>query len=377
VTTQRPPTPAEHAIAREIELNGGVHPDLAWTAWDPNPPRNDIPPLETEFNRLGTPLTRSQLGTLPKIEPLVQGVISTPSTAVLVGGYGLGKSVLAHALGCCIATGKPWLSRGVQQRRVLFVVGEGAYGLDERITAWERAWNAGTRVGEEQATFLVKPASLRDERTWKEVTSYAVDGGYGFVVLDTFSSLAPDADETKDAARIMRQLSDLSSELGGTVLLVHHPGWGDASRTRGGYQFEANADEVLVLTSVAEGSTLVCLTRKKVKDGASGGTQWLNRRPVFGSVILEHAQPDDSEIPVRSRVIAVLTNYGDVGATAAQLLLELAVPETGRSPFYRSLRRLAEEGDIRAEGPRGRTRYFLSTIPTVQQNLDEGQEKPW
>ena len=37
------------------------------------------------------------------------------------------------------------------------------------------------------------------------------------VVLDAFSSLAPDADETKDAALVIRRLSDLSAEINGAA----------------------------------------------------------------------------------------------------------------------------------------------------------------
>lgn len=366
-----PHTPAERAAW--AATNGHRHPyEPAVDDFPPIPPDPDDDPYAG--TRLGTPYTRSQLATLPKIGRLVDGVVSTPATVVLVGSYGLGKSVLAHALGCSVATGRPWLSRDVQQHKVLFAVGEGAYGLDARITAWEKSYNRGEKVPDDRVTFLNKPASLRNELTWTEIAKYAIDGEYRFVILDTFSSLAPDADETKDAARIMRAMSDLSAEIGGTVMLVHHPGWSDAGRTRGGYQFEANADEVLVLTSVAEGSSLVCLTRKKVKDGVSGGTLWLNRKPCFGAVVLESARPDDSDVPLRNRILAVLGNYGDMGATGPQLKTELAVPDTGVSGFYKSLRRLVDEDIVRAEGHRRAQRYFAGDTGPVQTAIDTPQE---
>jgi hypothetical protein len=314
------------------------------------------PPAEEVPNRLGTSLSRSQLASLPKVETLIPDVLSTPAAVVLVGGYGLGKTVLTHSWGCSVATGKPWLGKPVTQCRVLFVVGEGAYGLDARIGAWEQSWNDGRCIPDEALTFLVKPHSLRDGLTWSQIRELAVDGGYGLVILDTFSSLAPDADETKDAAVVMRRLSDLSVSIGGTTVLVHHPGWSDPNRTRGGSQFEANADEVLVLTGVAEGSDLLCLTRKKVKDGPSGASMWLARRSIYGSVIIQSARPDDADVPLRDRIIAVLGGYGDIGATGPQLLEELKVPAESRSGFYRSLRKLKGDGLV---GER-RKRYYLS-----------------
>jgi AAA domain len=311
---------------------------------------------EEGLSRLGTPLARSELASLPKVETLIPDVLSTPAAVVLVGGYGLGKTVLTHSWGCSIATGQSWLGKPVTQRRVLFVVGEGAYGLDARIGAWEQSWNDGRRIPDEALTFLVKPHSLRDGLTWAQIRELAVDGGYGLIILDTFSSLAPDADETKDAAIVMRRLSDLSVAISGTTVLVHHPGWSDPNRTRGGSQFEANADEVLVLTGVAEGSDLLCLTRKKVKDGPSGATMWLARRPIHGSVIIQSARPDDADVPLRDRIVAVLGGYGDIGATGPQLLEELKVPAGGRSGFYWVLRKLREDGLV---GER-RKRYYLS-----------------
>ena len=112
----------------------------------------------------------------------------------------------------------------------------------------------------------------------------ALTGGYGFVILDTFSSLAPEADETKDAAMMMRRMSNLLTSILGTVMLVHPPGWSDSSRTRGGYQFEANADEVLVAQEISKGSDMFTLTRKKVKDGPSGQIFYLVAYPWRGPV---------------------------------------------------------------------------------------------
>lgn len=182
---------------------------------------------------LGTVLARSELATLSTVAPLIEGVMSYPAAVVMVGGYGIGKTFVALSFACSVATGHRWLDRRVQRRRVLFVVGEGAYGLDQRIRAWEHAWNNGVPVPDEWLTIATKPASLATLATWAQLATYATRGGYGLVVLDTFSSLAPGADETKDAAQVMRRLSDLSAAIDGCAVLVHHPGWSDSGRARG------------------------------------------------------------------------------------------------------------------------------------------------
>ena len=330
------------------------------------PPRDDDPWDKPSPQRAGSPFrrgtvyTRSQLADLPRIESMVDDLMSSPATVVVVGAYGLGKSVLTLGIAASVATGRPWLGRRVVRRRVLVVVGEGANGLDNRMAAWEAAWFDGEPISDADLEFLVKPASLTEATTWLEIENYAVAGGFGLVIFDTFSSLAPDADETKSAAGIMRSLSDLSALINGTAVLVHHPGWSDATRTRGGYQFEANADEVLVLSGVATGSDLVSLTRKKVKDGPDGQVIWLRREPSKNSVVMGQVMPGDIGAPLRERIIAVLAGCGETGATGPQLMKEIGAAETARSGFYKALNGLVNEDVAASVGSRRAMRYYLA-----------------
>ena len=60
-----------------------------------------------------------QLDDLPQAEPLIEGVL------------------MRHAYS--VATGLPWQGRRVEQVKVLYIIGEGAYGLAPRKRAWESA----------------------------------------------------------------------------------------------------------------------------------------------------------------------------------------------------------------------------------------------
>lgn len=312
------------------------------------------------YKALGVILSRAGLSTLPKVEPLIHGLMSTPATVVLVGGYAVGKTFLALSIANAIGTGTRWLGRDVEKRRVLYVIGEGAYGIDARMAAWEAAWRHQVT---DEVTFIVQPRTLKDDYTWDILGQFALEGGYGVVIIDTFSSTAPDADETKDAAFIMRQMSNLSTKIQGTTMLVHHPGWSDASRVRGGYQFEANADEVLVATEVAKGSELFTLLRKKVKDGRDGKVLYLRRKESHGSCIIEETGVGEAGAPMADRILMVLMNYGAVGGTGPQMMEELEVPPTGRSTFYKALGKLHADDKIHSDGKGRLARYYIGSAP--------------
>ncbi len=194
---------------------------------------------------------------------------------------------------------------------------------------------------DDELIFAVRPESLNAVKTWQELRAEAAQLDVGLIVLDTFSSLAPDADETKDAALMTRRLSDLASDLQATALLIHHPGWSDNSRTRGGYQLEANVDEVLVLSGESE-SDLIELRRKKVKDGEAGASRWLRRRRLFGSIVIESASDTDAVSPVAARVLSLLVDAGRTPLSGPQIAAELKI--THRSTLWRALRELTSSG---------------------------------
>jgi putative DNA primase/helicase len=318
----------------------------------------------------GRLLDRDELALIPPIRPFIEGVMKRPSACVLVAPYGSFKSFLALSWALCSATGKQWLGRKVEKAKVLFVVGEGGSGLDARIRAWEAAFNGGQRVPKEDFRTLVAPASLTDPATWAAITAFCVEHGIGFVILDTLSSLASDADETKDSAPIMRHLSDLASAIDGPALLVHHPGHSDHKRTRGGYQFEGNADEVFLMARASKGSPLVSLTMKKEKDDEDGNVIWLQAEKVMEltadedmtviSLVLKEAGAQDATVPMADRLLTLLAGAEEEGITPrqARVSLGLSPDDRSNSTFGDARKSLADKGLLVAVGKGTSTRYF-------------------
>ena len=342
--------------------NGGTFDELR-----ADPVEDDDDEPGDPWPALGRVLSIDDLDELPPIRPLVRGWLSTPSAAVLVGEYGLGKTAVTMALAASVASGTPFVGDAVEQRRVLYVIGEGARGMSRRVRAWERAW--GRTIPRDALSFMVRPReSLRTLDTWHQLRDYCMTEGVGFVVLDTLSALAYDADETKDAPVIMRGLTDLAEAIDGTALLVHHSGWSDKTRTRGGSQFESNADEVLVMTETAKGASLLTVEVKKSKDGESGRKHYLNRIVVelgtdaddepISSVTVEGARASDASTPLRARVLAHLADMEGEGATRSELAQACGVERT-HGAFNRAVRSLVNDGEAHRVGSTTRCRYYL------------------
>jgi hypothetical protein len=207
----------------------------------------------------------------------------------MVGATQSNKTFVSVGLGLSVATGKPWLGHRVAVKgHVVFVIGEGAHGLAGRIAAWET--EHGVTVPHRRVSFVLKPASLTEPFFWEALAVHAKERRAKLVILDTMSSLAPGADETKDAAAIMRAMSDLVSDIDGSAILVHHTGWGPQDRARGGSQFESNADEVIVTEKTGDKddkNPVVTIKRKKVKESEAGRVIQVRRKLVATSAVLE------------------------------------------------------------------------------------------
>jgi hypothetical protein len=314
-----------------------------------------------------TLVRRSQLAGLPPVEPLIQDVLSLRSTVILLGPSGAGKTFVSLAWAASIGTGTPWLGHEVHQAGVLYVVGEGAAGMNDRIHAYEQAWKAP--VGDDDVIFSVRPDSLTSAATWRDMAQEAKDLHRRVIFLDTFSSLAPDADETKDAAVLTRRMADLSAAIDGTVVLVHHPGWGDATRARGGSQFEANVDEVLILHGDRT-DPKIALEVKKRKDGVSGSKTWLRRRPAHGSVVVERLSEIEWLRDTAGEAARILAEvHGTDPVTKSQmkktLVEKLKVSETAAQE---RLTKLTKAGALKVVSPGGKKGYgatFSLTVPDV------------
>ena len=300
-------------------------------------------------------LTRAQLASLPEPEPLIDNVLDKSSVALLYGKWGSGKSFIAVDWAACVATGKAWQGRRVEQQRVLYLAAEGAHGMKIRADSWEAGWQH--QIPDEQFTVLRRAINLTDYRQVAELAALIDWGGYGFVVIDTIARCMVGADENsaKDCGVVVDALGRLLDKTPGgrgAVTGVHHTGK-DGRTFRGSSVFEAGADTVYSV--LAEGHA-INLNREKRKDGPIADMHGLTIEAVEGTKSCIISLHRGVEKPERAQRLlsTFLHHFSTTGATKTELRV---VSDLTEGTFYRALSDLVQSGDLVNEGTEKRPFY--------------------
>ena len=202
---------------------------------------------------------------------LIKDVCEEESLLCVFGAAKSGKSFLAIAMSCAIASGKKFYGNESFKKPVLYLVGEGVRGVRRRLSAWQQGMyslkeiplylsDRGVRINDpEDFIKLEEQIELVQEK----------EGQIGLIVIDTFQrNFIGNENSAEDVGNFINQLDQIITNYGCCVALVHHTGHGNSSRGRGSSVLGASLDYEFKVERVDKGSDMFVNFKQSLnKDG--------------------------------------------------------------------------------------------------------------
>lgn len=313
---------------------------------------------------------------------LIENYIEAGTLGVLFGESGSMKTFVALDMALSVSCGHDWHGNAILSAGPTFVIaGEGRRGLKRRLVAW--AVEHQIPDTDSIPIFIAnKPAQLRDDLGVTEVMDAIEDltkehGTPRLIVIDTLNrSFGPGGDEnsTADMTKFVDALDELKDRFGCAILVVHHTGQGDKTRSRGSSALHCAVDFEFRLAKAGNTRVLTCT---KAKDHEfpevimfayeEVSTGWVDQRSgrEITSVVLRRIS--DSRCPMTDSTMTSLTRSEQIAVEAFEMAcgdtdrahidawrerayqLDISTApsqEAKRQAFRRALNRLTELGRI-------------------------------
>jgi 5S rRNA maturation endonuclease (ribonuclease M5) len=176
---------------------------------------------------------------------LIKDVVEEESLMQIYGAPKSGKSFVAIAMSCAIATGKDFYGNKAFKKPVLYIVGEGLRGCKRRLSAIQQGMYSLKDAPLYLSDRAVRIGDKDDfERLVQEIEAVkSIEGDIGMIVVDTFQRNFGGGNENsaEDVGNFIHQLDGLISTYGCNVCIVHHSGH-EGTRARGSSVIGASLD---------------------------------------------------------------------------------------------------------------------------------------
>jgi hypothetical protein len=217
----------------------------------------DVDPVDRLISEL---IPACDLASIPPPVPLVDGLLDINTLARVVGKSGHGKSFFMIDVAAHVALGMPWQGHEVTQGEVVYMVAEGAAGIQKRVRAWEHYHE---RELGDAVKFLPRAVQVKSEE-WAVWCAAMVRLKPKLIVIDTQARVTAGMNENgpEDMGLLVYRAEKLQKKTGACVVLVHHKGH-QGDHGRGHSSVIAAADAEIEVTKEAGGRVTILSTKQK------------------------------------------------------------------------------------------------------------------
>jgi RecA-family ATPase len=230
----------------------------------------DIPRLDRQRQRLAL-VPWSEIQTLPKNEPLIEGLLDAGTFSIVFGASGAGKTFFVLDLAAHIPLGWEWREHTVKKGSTVYIAAEGGSGFAQRLTAFRHHHEIETEGVEFYV--IAEPIDLcqsdADTKTLTERIA-ALAEPPALIVVDTLSRSLAGGNEnaSDDMGAFVQHCDELRASTGAHIMVVHHTGKDDSRGARGHSLLKAAADTEI---EVKDCGNVKTATFTKQRDLASEG----------------------------------------------------------------------------------------------------------
>ncbi len=196
---------------------------------------------------------------------LIKKWVPAGCTGMVYGPSGVGKTFVVLDMACCVATGREWLGHKVKEGVVVYLAGEGNYGLRQRLASWcvrNDEYNLDRLLVSNRPIDLDQPgAEAEILRAVRELTNEPV----ALIVVDTLNRhMAGDENSAQQTRALINACTIVAVSSGAAVLFVHHTGHGEGAqdRERGSTNLRASMDVSINVKKDGDGLKVRCIKMK-------------------------------------------------------------------------------------------------------------------
>jgi len=200
----------------------------------------------------------------------IEGLLNKGEVSAIVAPSGVGKSFFALDIGSCVAMGRNWRGREVEQGGVLYVCLEGDGGFKRRIKAFQ---NEGL-LSEDCPFYLdTHSLSLLNEDDHAQFISAVMalvekHDEIMLIMIDTFARATAGAEENSSQymTQAMQAAKTIADSIEAHVCLIHHTGKNADRGARGSSSFYASLDTEITLSKHEKDASIIVAQTTKQKD---------------------------------------------------------------------------------------------------------------
>ncbi len=302
---------------------------------------------------------------LPPIEWCIKGLLPKSGLASIYGPSGSGKSFFALDLIASVVLGKKFFGRKTRSSPVVYVVLEGAAGVQRRVQAYERFHKVSLPSN---LKIVTQNFSLLND-DYEQFSSELIEAGlgHGVVVIDTLSQASPGGDENSstDMGTVIAAAQSIGHKTESLVVLIHHTGKDTSRGARGHSSLFAALDAGIELKRLKTGREW---SISKSKDSVDGESHPFKLEPVAlgfdgdGDEIIscvaipDMFRPNEIKAPTGKHQKVILQylkdHFGDSEVKEFQELIEFCRPAMGaqlsnpKQRIKESIEALINQGQI-------------------------------